>query len=262
MSKKCRLIPREDLPHLEIVCFDIQTNYLGRYFNFLIRFMLKCPRGKFAPPLCTNGAKCIVTFYPFLSLIGPCTSNELNDLRNCTREDVLGDLLNISQHDNSTMDDPKKFLDIIIKTYFSRTQEQKLKEKISYNIKEKKRSQVGEQDLFVGSSSWPGIRQSRVGVFNVPVEPCKCLSSDELLKMTGVYIDHELCTQPVPWCYVKKDAHCIDRVVYNKFGSKVNKGKDSSDNSSSDTHDISWSVEACKYEKGIPQILTKPYFFK
>ena len=69
--------------------------------------------------------------------------------------------------------------------------------------------------------------------------------------MTGIYVDHEPCTQPLPWCYVMKEAPCRDNIVNNKFGNTFYKDEDDSQRNPFNIGIIGWSVEACRYGKRI-----------
>ena len=208
----------------------------------------------------------------FCFSVGPCTSKEMVNLRNCTLTDVLGD---VAMLQNSSKRN-QQLIDLIINTYFAEDKDKELinstttdEEQKGINIRlptanEKKINQMESKELFYGSSSWPWNREKNVGAFNLP-ETCFCLTNKEIFEMTGLHVDFEPCTQPIPWCYVRNGADCYDQVEYKRFGAKcpdciLGDEKEDDDSTPSNVHIISWSVAACSKEK-IPEVLKKPYFF-
>ena len=120
------------------------------------------------------------------------------------------------------------------------------------------------KELFIASSSWPWNKNIRNDELRLP-ETCTCLKNEEIYEMTGIQINFNPCSQPIPWCYVRDEANCYDQIESRNFGSKCPDcvlGMTTKDANEylSNAPLISWSTVACSKEN-IPEILKKPYFF-
>ena len=233
MPHKCKLIPRSDLSHLETVCFDMSEKMLG-----------------------------------------PCGHADISKFNRCSLTDVLDedDFLQPLSEEGRT------FIKLLVETYFSEdvsSVSDDLSASFSNNHLVKKKNDMGikgpsigleGKELFVGSSSWPWKQNPKKDLINL-AKSCKCLQNIEIYQMTGIQVDFDPCTQPIPWCYVRNDANCYDQMLYNSFGAEcpdcVLGKEDKSDNepSISNTNAISWSTSACSREQ-IDETLKRPYFFK
>ena len=205
-------------------------------------------------------------------LSGPCTEGNVGKFPKCSLTDVLGN----SEQLQELLHENPNFVELIITTYFPKINFSKLKIRIlsseskgKYNIKDVTQKdeqpfQIKGKELYVGSSSWPWNNDVRIDEMRIPAS-CQCLQNQEISEMTGIQIDFRPCSQPIPWCYVRKEANCYDQVESKNFGVKCPdcvlgmEGKEAN-TYLSNAPSISWSTAACSKEN-IPEILRKPYFF-
>ena len=230
MRHKCKLIPRSDLSHLETVCFDMSEKMLG-----------------------------------------PCRQDDISKLMKCS----LTDVLNADDFLQPLSEKGRNFIKLLVETYFSEdvstvlddppasySKEPHVQEKNTMGL-EGPSNRLEGKELFVGSSSWPWKQNPKKDLINL-AKSCKCLQNQEIYQMTGIEVDFEPCTQPIPWCYVRNDANCYDQMLYNSFGAECPDcvlGKEDKEHSLSNNNAISWSTSACGREQ-IDETLKRPYFFK
>ena len=174
------------------------------------------------------------------------------------------------------LDENPDFLDLIIKTYFPKENFGKFNtnriaannEKEASTTQDDKEIKGSEKlegkEIYIGSSTWPWNRIVRDDELNLPTS-CTCLQNEEIYRMTGIKIDFNPCSQPIPWCFVGNEAKCYDQVGYKNFGVKcpdcvLGMEEKEAEDYLSKTPVISWSTAACSKEK-IPEIWKKPYFF-
>ena len=174
------------------------------------------------------------------------------------------------------LDENPDFLDLIIKTYFPKENFGKFNtnriaannEKEASTTQDDKEIKGSEKlegkEIYIGSSTWPWNRIVRDDELNLPTS-CTCLQNEEIYRMTGIKIDFNPCSQPIPWCFVGNEAKCYDQVGYKNFGVKcpdcvLGMAEKEAEDYLSKTPVISWSTAACSKEK-IPEIWKKPYFF-
>ena len=233
MPHKCKLIPRSDLSHLETVCFDMSEKMLG-----------------------------------------PCGHDDITKFNRCSLTDVLDE----DDFLQPLSEEGRNFIKLLVETYFSEDVSSVLDDptaSLSNNPIFQKKYDLGikgppdsleGKELFVGSSSWPWKQNPKKDLISL-AKSCKCLQNIEIYQMTGIQVDFEPCTQPIPWCYVRNDANCYDQMLYNSFGAECpdcvlgKEDKRDKEPSHSNTNAISWSTSACSREQ-IDETLKRPYFFK